>query len=163
MCLMVKTGDTPKLTTKQMAFVCAYLQCFNATKAAKQAGYSVGSARQIGSDNMTKAYIRAEIHRRLDTEGITPSRIKVALSEIAFSESEETQHRLSGLDKLTKISGMYVDKVEHSGRIDSLITQENYGDMDDDRKARLLRTAGLADVPGGDDGANTGAVDSGGV
>ena len=190
----------PKLTTKQKAFVCAYLQCFNAAKAARQAGYSLDSAKQAGTDNLAKPYIAAEIHRRLDSEGITPERIKIAYADIAFDADiadfedivfegkkpsqlredglntkliksltqnkygikVEMYSRKDALDSLARVRGMNLDKMEHSGRVDSLITQEKFGDMDNERKARLLRTAGLADVLGEDDGADPGTVDTGG-
>jgi len=73
------------LTDKQSAFVAEYLRNgFNATRAAIAAGYEEASARNIGCENLTKPYIRAAIKARLDTEGITPERIKIALAEIAF-------------------------------------------------------------------------------
>jgi phage terminase small subunit len=53
-----------KLTGKQNAFIGEYLIDFNATRAAEAAGYSKASARLIGSENLTKPYIAAEIARR---------------------------------------------------------------------------------------------------
>ena len=63
---------------------------------------------------------------------------------------------------MERIDGKVADKVEHSGRIDSLMTQEKFGELNDERKQRLLRTAGVADVLGADDGTDPGAVDTGG-
>ena len=138
--------DTPKLTTKQMAFVCAYLQSFNATKAAKQAGYSESNAKDQGCENLAKPYIAAEIHRRLDTEGITPERIKIALGEIAFGDGD-TVHRLSGLDKLARVHAMFTEKVEHSGQLDILaVLKQKHGGATDDRLARAARSAGIDNV-----------------
>lgn len=182
------------LTVRQQAFVCAYLQCFNATKAAKQAGYSEDTAHQSGKENIHKPTIAAEIKKRLDIEGITPERIKVAWSEIAFDADmadfekavrsgktlaalkeegyntqliksltiTETQHggsvkvelysRTDALDKITKIAGLYVDKVEHSGQLDILqALTTKHGGATDDRLARAARTAGIDDA-GSDDG-----------
>ena len=51
-----------KLTPKQQAFVNAYNG--NATEAAIKAGYSKTSARQVGADNMSKAYILEAIKSR---------------------------------------------------------------------------------------------------
>ena len=42
------------LTDKQRAFVSQYLICWNASEAARRAGYSVKSAYSIGSENLTK-------------------------------------------------------------------------------------------------------------
>ncbi|GAF80135.1 unnamed protein product, partial [marine sediment metagenome] len=62
---------------------------------------------------------------------------------------------LSGLDKLTKISGMYVDKVQHSGQFDvfaQMLTVRK-GETDDNL-ARAADTLGIAN-----DGASGGSVD----
>lgn len=56
----------PKLTDKQKVFIDEYLKCFNAAKAARQAGYSEKSAYNIGWENVRKPEIQAEITARLD-------------------------------------------------------------------------------------------------
>jgi len=56
------------LTKKQEAFVREYLQWLNASKAARLAGYSLKSSRQIGAENLHKPNIRslidADLQRR---------------------------------------------------------------------------------------------------
>ena len=47
-----------ELTPKQKRFVAEYLIDLNATKAAERAGYSVDTARQMGSENLSKPYIQ---------------------------------------------------------------------------------------------------------
>jgi len=47
-----------KLTSKQKLFVQYYQETQNATEAAEKAGYSKKSARQMGSENLSKPYIR---------------------------------------------------------------------------------------------------------
>lgn len=54
-----------KLTHKQQVFVEHYLSCWNATEAARRAGYSEKTARAIGSENLTKPDIQSEITRRV--------------------------------------------------------------------------------------------------
>lgn len=49
------------LSLKQRIFVQEYLVDLNATKAAIRAGYAVTSARQIGSENLSKPYIQDAI------------------------------------------------------------------------------------------------------
>jgi phage terminase small subunit len=58
-------SEGKKLTPKQRLFVDYYLQCFNASEAARRAGYSPKTARQIGQENLTKPDIQAEIQERL--------------------------------------------------------------------------------------------------
>lgn len=52
------------LTPKQKAFVDEFLKCGNATEAAKRAGYSEQSARQMGTENLSKPSISSYIQER---------------------------------------------------------------------------------------------------
>jgi phage terminase small subunit len=54
-----------KLTNKQRVFINEYLKCFNASEAARRAGYSEKTAFSIGSENLRKPEIKAEIDNRL--------------------------------------------------------------------------------------------------
>lgn len=53
-----------KLTPKQKAFADEFLKCGNATEAAKRAGYSEQSARQMGTENLSKPSISSYIQER---------------------------------------------------------------------------------------------------
>lgn len=53
-----------ELTPKQKAFADYYLEKGNATEAAKLAGYSEKTARQIGTENLAKPYISEYIAER---------------------------------------------------------------------------------------------------
>lgn len=53
-----------ELTPKQKAFADYYLETGNATEAAKRAGYSEKTARQIGTENLAKPYISEYIAKR---------------------------------------------------------------------------------------------------
>ena len=55
-----------KTTDKQRRFVEEYCVDFNATQAVIRAGYSENSAKQIGHENLSKPYLRAQIRERLD-------------------------------------------------------------------------------------------------
>lgn len=54
-----------KLTSRQLAFADYYIECGNATEAAKRAGYSEKAARNIGCENLTKPDISAYIAERM--------------------------------------------------------------------------------------------------
>jgi phage terminase small subunit len=58
--------EPKKLTRKQQVFISEYLKCFNATEAAKRAGYSEATAYAIGWENLRKPEIKAGIDARLD-------------------------------------------------------------------------------------------------
>lgn len=54
-----------KLTAKQRRFVQEYLIDLNATQAAIRAGYSKNSARQVGTENLSKPSIKQAIEEKL--------------------------------------------------------------------------------------------------
>lgn len=58
------TDEAPKLTRKQQVFIDEYLQCFNASEAARRAGYT-SKANVIGSQLLANPSISAEVQVRL--------------------------------------------------------------------------------------------------
>lgn len=52
------------LNDRQKAFADYFLECGNATEAAKRAGYSEKTARQMGAENLSKPSISAYIKQR---------------------------------------------------------------------------------------------------
>ena len=73
------------LTPKQKAFADEYLKCGNATEAAKKAGYNSKSARQIGTENLSKPSISEYIAER--QKQIDDSRIADVKEELEFYSS----------------------------------------------------------------------------
>lgn len=77
------------LTAKQQRFCAEYIRDLNATKAAARAGYSPRTARSIGSENLAKPDIQAEIRRlkaeRAERLKISADRVVEELARIAFS------------------------------------------------------------------------------
>ncbi|MGX9134036.1 terminase small subunit [Rummeliibacillus sp. JY-2-4R] len=55
-----------KLTPKQQAFADYYIELGNATEAAIKAGYSKKTAKEIGSENLTKPNIKTYIDSRME-------------------------------------------------------------------------------------------------
>lgn len=53
------------LTLKQKAFADYYIECGNASKAARKAGYSQKTAEKIGSENLKKPEVSAYIEERM--------------------------------------------------------------------------------------------------
>lgn len=112
------------MTDKETNFCHEYLIDFNATQAAIRAGYSEKSARQIGSENLTKPYIKEyiELEKKKVLGDIDSIRVRIIneLKKLSFDEVKElTGHdhkdKLKALDLLGKYAGMYTDKVEHIG------------------------------------------------
>src|SRR3990172_7601363 len=73
-------------TRKQWAFIEEYLQCFNATEAAKRAGYSERTARQQGSRLLSNVDISEEIKQRLDERAVRADEILQRLSDMARAD-----------------------------------------------------------------------------
>jgi phage terminase small subunit len=79
-----------KLTPKQILFCKEYLVDMNATRAAKAAGYSERTARKIGSENLTKPDIRAQLQKEMKARefrtDITADRVLNETALVAFSD-----------------------------------------------------------------------------
>lgn len=54
------------MTEKQRRFCDFYIESGNATESAKKAGYSAKTAKAVGSENLTKPYLRDYIDARLE-------------------------------------------------------------------------------------------------
>ena len=82
-----------KLTEKQQRFVEEYLIDLNATQAAIRAGYKPSSARQVGTENMSKPSIRAcidqAIAERSKRTGINQDRVIRELARLAFVNAND--------------------------------------------------------------------------
>lgn len=78
-----------KLTDKQRMFILEYPKDFNATQAAIRAGYSVKTARKIGSENLTKPDIRDGIEEYFKQHAMGSEEVLHRLAEIARSSIED--------------------------------------------------------------------------
>lgn len=72
------------LSDGHKAFVTHYLDHFNASRAAREAGYSENSAASQASELLRNPNIVAAVSEQLDRLGITAERIKCGYAEIAF-------------------------------------------------------------------------------
>ena len=87
---MAEGEDKKKLTEKQELFCQRYLIDFNATKAAKEAGYSEDTAHSIGWENLRKPEIQNRITELRQQMGkaynVTRERIAQELARIGFMD-----------------------------------------------------------------------------
>ncbi len=81
------------MTKKQKRFAEEYLIDLNATQAAIRAGYSPGTAKSIGSENLTKpdiqAYIAKAMAERSKRTGVNADRVVTELAKIAFVNASD--------------------------------------------------------------------------
>lgn len=137
---MIITGDTKPdyLTDKEYIFANFYLgeAKFNATEAAKLAGYSKRTARQQGSRMLSNVDIEKYIQERsknfLEKLEITQERVLVELSRIAFANvtdlfeddwklkslSDVPKETTAGIKNLTKTeTGVKVEMYDKLGAL----------------------------------------------
>lgn len=112
------------LTTKQELFVSAYCSNgFNATQAAIEAGYSADSAREIGSENLTKPDIAEAVDRyKLSIKkrhGITIESLLRELEEAReaalSAETPQSSAAIAATMGKAKLTGLDKHIVEVSG------------------------------------------------
>lgn len=78
------------MTKKETFFIEYYCVSFNAAEAARKAGYSKSTARQMGYELLTKPYIKDAIQSKtqksLEELGVTQDRVIKELVTVAFSD-----------------------------------------------------------------------------
>lgn len=132
---LVADAPASTLTPKQERFVDEYLIDLNATQAAIRAGYSEKTAGSIGSENLQKPEIAAEITRRraklAEKAGLTLENHLAALNDLrnAASAAEQFSAAVSAEVSRGKACGLYVDKTEtkHSGAVTVRVRIEREG------------------------------------
>ena len=124
--LTVITTEAPakvRFTVKQNGFIKAYLgpAKFNGAAAARMAGYSVKTARDMASENLAKPHIAREIKRRLDLMGLSEGEVHSRLGQMARGEiptktvveggkTTETYDERQALENVARIHGMFIDR-----------------------------------------------------
>ncbi len=109
------------MTPKQTCFVQEYLIDLNATQAAIRAGYSVKTARQVASENLSKPDIQRAIEEaqqaRAERTGLTQDAVvQGLLKEAEFTgEGSSPAARVSAWAHLGRHLGMFKDKTAVGG------------------------------------------------
>lgn len=149
-------GDRPgsRLTNQQLHFIEEYLQHFNATRAAKDSGYSEKSAYVSGYQLLQNPLVKSEIEkRRLQTREkfrITVDNIVDELARYGFKGhpqayyDAEPSDRLKALKDLGKHIGMWGDKNNGS--------TSDFGTFFAGLLGQAAKARGVRQQPGGADG-----------
>lgn len=104
---MTEQENETKLTRKQQVFIDEYLKSFNATKAAKLAGYSEKTASAMGWENLRKPEIQQEIQARLDEVHMSADEALKLTADIARGDIGELLDNNGLLDiRTAKSNGM---------------------------------------------------------
>lgn len=153
----------PVLTEKQKRFVAEYLIDFNATQAAVRAGYSPKTAKSVGSENLTKPDIAAEIAKAQSKAAkkaeITVQSLADELEEaraIALKEKQSSAAVSATMGK-AKLFGLGVENRRLSGTLQVVtVTTEQLGSLTRDELALLEAAYPVLEklgVVGGDTGS----------
>ena len=105
-------GSERRLTARQERFIVEYLECQNGAEAARRAGYSEHTARQMANENLSKPYIAEAIQRKRD-EIMSGTEDKVAwlverLTAEAIDDENGEATRVRALEVLGKVFGAFV-------------------------------------------------------
>lgn len=130
-----RTPQPRELTDKQMAFCvwyCAGAVNMNATEAARRAGYkgSDTTLSSVGSENLTKPLIRAEIDRRLaramSGADVTVEQVLRRLTVIGEKALDDGQYAPAA--RCAELHGkylkMFTDRIEHVQDVEDMGTVE---------------------------------------
>lgn len=137
-----------KLTQKQQRFVDEYIISGNATQAAIKAGYSKKTAKQMGTENLAKPIIKAEIDRRnaeiKSAKTADMQEVMEYLASVMRGEQTESvatakgiydnvpvsaKDRIKAAELIGKRHGAWTDKKEINGNMNIDI---GMGDYDED-------------------------------
>nr|WP_283255728.1 terminase small subunit [Limosilactobacillus fermentum] len=143
------SGITQKLTLKQQRFVDEYIISGNATQAAIKAGYSKKTAKQMGTENLAKPIIKAELDRRnAEIQSAKTMDMQEVMERLAAMGRGETTEetvtnkgevietatrnadKLKAMELIGKRFGAWTDKKEISGNLDIDIGMGDYDDED---------------------------------
>jgi phage terminase small subunit len=115
------------MTAKQEAFAIEYLKDKNATQAAIRAGYSKKTAYSIGCEMLKKPEVqqilREEQEKAAKNAVLTAESIAENLREIASNPLAKDADRIRAYELLGKYVGMFTEKVEMKGQIDTAVTK----------------------------------------
>ena len=107
--------QTKTLTLRQQRFIFEYLNCMNAAKSARNAGYSVKTARAAGHRLLTNVYIKSAIERGLDEQmhraRVSSDKIIGEIGRVAFSDYPDTTgvRKMRALELLGKNMGLFAE------------------------------------------------------
>ena len=124
-----------KLTDRQERFVIEYLACANGAEAARAAGYSENSAKQMARENLTKPYLVSAIEAKR-SELMADKEDKVAwliskLESEATAEGNTDSTRVRALELLLKVHGGFAPEKTEITQFDGTFL----ADLEEDPKS----------------------------
>ena len=131
------------LNLQQAKFLKAYLKSGNATQAAIEAGYSENTARQIGSELLTKPDIKAAVEKAINKLEISAENVLAEIAKLAFSNmGDYVQPNADGTQLVPDFSRLTRDQM---ACIQEIKVDETGGSGDGKRERIQRTTFKLAD------------------
>lgn len=128
--------EAGRLTRRQEIFCVEFVRCGNASKAYKRAGYKEKGARENASRLITKHNIKAriaELQAQIDDEKIMDAtERRETLTGIARDSGANDADRIKAIDTMNKMDGVYLNRTELSGRVDTGDIVIRFSDERDD-------------------------------
>lgn len=121
------------LTEMQKRFIDYYIEFADAKRAAIEAGYSEKTAKQIGSENLSKLdrFIKVRLKQKEQTRIASQDEVLEYLTKVMRGEIKDQfdldaslQDRTKCAELLGKRWGTFKEKVEHSGSIPVVINDD---------------------------------------
>lgn len=126
-------NEYEKLTEMQKRFIDYYIEFADAKKAAIEAGYSEKTAKQIGSENLSKLdrFIKVKLDEKENERIASQDEVLQYLTKVMRGEEKDQfgldaslQDRTKCAELLGKRYGTFKEKVEHSGGIPVVINDD---------------------------------------
>ena len=141
-----------KLTEKQKRFIDYYIELGNATEAARKAGYSERSAKQIGNENLTKLdfFIKERLKELEDKRTADVKEVLQYLTSVMRGEEVEevvgftdkgvqrvrklpnVKDRVKAAELLGKRYALFTDKMDLNGNVGVTIIDDISSDTDEE-------------------------------
>jgi len=123
------------MTGKMKLFCLEYMKDFNSAQAAIRAGYSKRTARNIGSENLTKPDI-IDCIDKLKTS-LVKDKNKIILENIIFWQTirndvkSKIPDKLKASEYLGKYAAMFTEKIDLSGHLElEILTPVSLSDLE---------------------------------
>ena len=104
-------SDERPLTDRQERFVVEYLACANGAEAARRAGYSERTAKQMANQNLTLPYLQEAIsQKRNELMADTEDKVQWLVERLTMEATDDGNNdstRVRALEVLGKIHGAF--------------------------------------------------------
>ena len=133
-----------QLNERQRRFCERYCVVWNAARAAREAGYAEKSARETGSELLTKPHIQAYINEikanAAEFAGVSLLRNAQELAKIAYSSAADLRQSWHGLKDWEEISEEAKASIQEVVTVSRVLRKVGGGDESEDENSGLVQT-----------------------